>query len=144
MGSHWRHRSAKTSSPVTGSFVRGGYIWELIWERHLKIWTHFGFYSCLTEVFSYNIRKTNQRKSPLCTEVTQVNIYPIGKLGWLNKNLSHSDVLLKFYFGCRCTWRLSVLGKKKTLWEARAKPRSVLKKSDDLSVLRQKDPQDEA
>ena len=38
----------------------GGYIWEPIWERHLKIWTHFRFYSCFTEVFLYYIRKTNE------------------------------------------------------------------------------------
>ena len=46
MGSHWWHRSAKTSSPVTGSFMRG-YVWELIWVLHLKIWTHLPFYALL-------------------------------------------------------------------------------------------------
>ena len=30
----------------------GGYIWQLIWALHLKIWAHFRIYSCFTEVFS--------------------------------------------------------------------------------------------
>ena len=30
--------------------VSGGV--NLSWTLHLKIWTHFGFYSCITEVFS--------------------------------------------------------------------------------------------
>ena len=30
----------------------GGYIWQLIWVLHLKIWTCFEIYSCFTEVFS--------------------------------------------------------------------------------------------
>ena len=40
MGSHWWHRSAKTSSPVSCSFIQGGHIWELIWVLHLTISTH--------------------------------------------------------------------------------------------------------
>ena len=39
----------------TGHFiwqVLVGHIWQLIWEHQLKIWTHFRFYSCFTEVFS--------------------------------------------------------------------------------------------
>ena len=52
MGSHWWHRSVKTSSPFTDSFAQGGYIWQLLWAIHVKIWTHFGFDCCFTEVFS--------------------------------------------------------------------------------------------
>ena len=48
MGSHWQHGSAKNSPPGTCSFI-----WGFISAGCcLKIWTHFGFDSCFTEVFS--------------------------------------------------------------------------------------------
>ena len=50
MGSHWRHRSANTWSAVTDSFMWGVSLSE--GTPHLKIWTHFRFDSCFTEVFS--------------------------------------------------------------------------------------------
>ena len=41
-----------TSSCSLHLTTMGEYIWQLIWAPHLKIWTHFRFGSCFTEVFS--------------------------------------------------------------------------------------------
>ena len=64
MGSHWWHRSGKTSSPVSGSFI-WGYIWELILVLHLTISTHL-LHSrsfCITYERPHHNKKINLHES---------------------------------------------------------------------------------
>ena len=57
--SNGQHKLAKTSSPVTGSFIMGGISEKLIWVCHMKIWVTRHSSVVITEICSYYIHKTN-------------------------------------------------------------------------------------
>ena len=89
-----------TSSCSLHLTTTGGYIWQLICTLHLKIWTHFGFGSCFTEVFSTKDQQVKNnislRKMELTTikRISKLKLNRWGRwVGW--KNQKHQDGVSK-------------------------------------------------